>query len=111
VDDPLGQKSDVPPLILDTLIDAKIEGAAIDDVVRLERRLVHDRDTVWVMKDNELEIRETKIVFRDAQYAYLKEGLEDGDEVVTTTLATVANGVKLRKEDEQVDEAAPEDSN
>ncbi len=108
VDDPLGQKSDAPPLIIDTLIDAKIEGVAIDNVVRLEREYVHDRGTVWVMKDNELEVRETEIVFRDAQYAYIKEGLEDGDEVVTTTLATVANGVKLRKEGEEMTDATLE---
>lgn len=108
VDDPLGQKSDLPPLILDTLIDAKIEGVAIDDVVRLEREFVHDRGTVWVMKDNQLEIRETEIVFRDAQYAYIREGLENGDHVVTTTLATVANGVKLRREGEEIPEANSE---
>lgn len=108
VDDPLGRSSDVPPLILDTLIDAKIEGVAIENTVRLAREYVHDRDTVWVMKNNELEIRETKIVFRDAQYAYVSEGLETGDEVVTTTLATVANGVKLRKEGDEVPKADSE---
>ena len=36
-------------------------------------------------------------MFRDADYAYIREGLGDGEEVVTTTLATVANGVGLRK--------------
>jgi RND family efflux transporter MFP subunit len=99
VDDPLGQKSDVPPLILDTLIDVRIEGVALENIVRLDREFVHDRDTVWVMKDNLLEIRETKIEFRDAKYAYIRDGLETGEEVVTTTLATVANGVQLRKLD------------
>jgi RND family efflux transporter MFP subunit len=99
VDDPLGQKSDVPPLILDTLIDVRIEGVALENIVRLDREFVHDRDTVWVMKDNLLEIRETKIAFRDAEYAYIRDGLETGEEVVTTTLATVANGVQLRKLD------------
>ena len=97
VADPLGRVSDAPPLILDTLIEAQIEGRPIDDVVRLSREYVHDRDTVWVMKDGKLEIRETDIVFRDAEYAYIREGLTGGDEVVTTTLATVADGVGLRK--------------
>ena len=50
VADPLGQKSDVPPLILDTLIEAQIEGKPIDNVVRLRREYVHERDTVWVMQ-------------------------------------------------------------
>ncbi|WP_145384822.1 efflux RND transporter periplasmic adaptor subunit [Stieleria neptunia] len=97
VPDPLGQSSDAPPLILDTLIETEIEGKPIADVVRLERKLVRDSDTIWVMKDEMLEIRPTEIVFRDAEYAYVRGGLEDGDEVVVTTLATVAEGVGLRK--------------
>ena len=101
VTDPLGINSDVPPLILGSLIEVRIDGVQIEDVVRLERQYVHDGDTVWVMKDNELDIRETEIAFRDAEFAYVKNGLDSGDEVVTTTLATVANGVQLRKVDEE----------
>ena len=97
VDDPLGQKSDVPPLILNTLIETEIEGKPIEDVVRLRREFVRDQDTVWVMKHEKLEIRKTEVVFRDAEYAYIRKGLESGEEVVTTTLATVAEGVGLRK--------------
>jgi RND family efflux transporter MFP subunit len=97
VRDPLGQTSDAPPLILDTLIETEIEGRPIEDVVRLNREFVRNSDTVWVMKDDKLEIREVEIVFRDAEYAYIREGLQHGDEVVITTLATVADGVGLRK--------------
>jgi RND family efflux transporter MFP subunit len=106
VDDPLGLKSDVPPLILDTLLEVRIEATPIQDVVRLNREYVHDGDTVWVMNDDKLEIRETEIAFRDPEYAYILSGLESGDEIVTTTLATVADGVMLRK----IGEAAAENS-
>ncbi|MEW4526774.1 efflux RND transporter periplasmic adaptor subunit [Maioricimonas sp. JC845] len=104
VEDPLARNSDGPPLILDTLLEAHINGRPIEDVVRLDRDYVHERDTVWVMTDGTLEIRETDIVFRDADYAYIRDGLESGDEVVTTTLATVANGISLRK----INEPAPQ---
>jgi RND family efflux transporter MFP subunit len=97
VSDPLGLKSDVPPLILDTLIEVQIEGRPIENVVRLDREHVRERDTVWVMKEGKLEIREIDVVFRDAVYAYIRKGLESGEEVVTSTLATVADGVGLRK--------------
>lgn len=100
VDDPLGRKSDVPPLILDTLIEARIAGKPIDNVIRLNREYVHDGDTVWVMEDGKLKIREAKIDFRDPDFAYIRDGLESGDEVVTTTLVTVADGVELRKVDD-----------
>ncbi len=97
VDDPLGENSDVPPLILDTLLQTEIVGRPIENVVRLEREFVRDQDTVWVMKDEKLEIRIVDIVFSDADYAYIQSGLEDGEEVVITTLSTVAEGVSLRK--------------
>ena len=48
------------------------------------------------MKDGRLEIRRLEIVFQDAGHAYAREGLEDGDRVVTTSLATVREGAALR---------------
>ncbi|MEZ6117433.1 MAG: efflux RND transporter periplasmic adaptor subunit [Pirellulaceae bacterium] len=97
VDDPLSQASKAPRLILDTLMEVEIEGRPIEDVVRLPRDLVRDGDTVWVLKDEKLEIRQTDILFRDAEFAYVQSGLDGGDQVVITTLATVAEGVGLRK--------------
>ena len=97
VNDPLGRNSDAPALIIDTLIEVRIEGKPIEGVVKLSRDYVHDRNTVWVMKDSKLEVRETEILFQDAKHAYISEGLASGDEVVTTTLATVAEGIGLRR--------------
>lgn len=34
----------------------------------------------------------------DSQYAYISEGLEQGDKVVVTNLSTVSDGIKLRTE-------------
>ena len=97
VPDPLGLTTGAPPLILNTLLEVEIEGRSITDVVRLNRGLVRDSDTVWIMKDDKLEIRDVEIVFRDSQYAYIADGLQHGDEVVATTLATVAEGIGLRR--------------
>jgi RND family efflux transporter MFP subunit len=108
VDDPLGERSEVPPLILGSLIEARIEGIPISDVVRLDREHIHDEDRVWVMKNNLLEVRSTEVTFRDPQYAYIHSGLESGEEVVITTLATVADGVQLRKVDKASDDT-PDD--
>ncbi len=110
VDDPLGEESEVPPLILGSLIEARIEGVNIDNVVRLDREYVHDGDRVWVMKDNQLEVRETEFTFRDPRYAYISNGLESGEVVVTTTLATVADGVQLRQVNDNADENVTQDS-
>ena len=97
VKDPLGRTSDSPPLLLDSLLDTEIEGKPMEKVVRLVREFVRDEDTVWVRKDAKLEIRKVKIDFRDGNYAYISSGLDEGDEVVTSTLATPAEGIGLKK--------------
>jgi RND family efflux transporter MFP subunit len=96
VDDPLGRSSDSPPLILDSLLDTEIEGVEMNNVVRLDRDFIRDEDTVWVKKNGKLEIREVVIDFRDGENVFISKGLDDGDEVVTSTLATPAEGIGLK---------------
>jgi hypothetical protein len=77
-------------------VQCVLEGREIEDVVKIDRKHVRKDDTAWVMKDDRLEIRKLDIVFQDAEHAYAREGLEDGDQVVTTSLSTVREGVSLR---------------
>lgn len=108
VPDPLGLETDAPRLILGSFVDVYLQGRPIENVVRLGRDYVRERDTVWVFRDGELDIREAEVVFRDAEHAYIRNGLDDGDEVVTTTLATVSEGVPLKQMD--ADNAAGDES-
>lgn len=96
VDDPLGRSNGAPPLILDSLLDTEIEAKAMKNVVRLDRNFVRDEDRVWVKKDGKLDIREVQIDFRDGDNVYISDGLDDGDEVVVSTLATPAAGIGLK---------------
>ncbi|MFW6336105.1 MAG: efflux RND transporter periplasmic adaptor subunit [Phycisphaeraceae bacterium] len=98
VPDPLGRETDAPRLILGTYVDALIEANPIENVVRLDRDYVRERDTVWVFHDDKLEIRNAEVVFRDARHAYIRDGLDDGERVVTTTLTTVSEGIPLKLE-------------
>ncbi|MDF0709196.1 efflux RND transporter periplasmic adaptor subunit [Flagellimonas okinawensis] len=99
VHDPLATGTELegkPKLMIGTFVEVNIEADSISDVVRLDRDLVRTDQTAWVMKDGLLEIRELDIVLIDKQYAYIREGLNDGDKVVTTNLSTVTNGIALR---------------
>ena len=110
VPDPLGLQSDEPPLIIDSLIETEIEGKTIRDVVKLQRELVRDQDTVWLLENGKLAIKKVEVVFRDADFAYISNGIEAGEELVCSTLATVAEGIRLRKISTQNDEtSAPAD--
>ncbi|MDJ0624253.1 MAG: efflux RND transporter periplasmic adaptor subunit [Desulfocapsaceae bacterium] len=96
VEDPLALNSDSPPLVLDAIVQTIIEGRPLENVVRLDRDFLRPNDTVWVMQDGKLSIRKAKVVFRDANYAYIEKGLEDGDNVVVTSLSRVREGAELR---------------
>ena len=100
VPDPLAQDKAVgkPELIIGTFVESLIEGNEIEDVVRLDRDYLRDNDKVWVMQDGKLFIREVDVLLTDSQYAYITEGLEHGEKVITTNLSTVAEGAAVRTE-------------
>jgi RND family efflux transporter MFP subunit len=97
VPDPLArEETDRQRLMVGEFVEASIRGLEIPDVVRIERDYVREDDTVWTMEDGELRVKEVDIVVRDAKYAYVSSGLEDGDQLVTTNLSTVVDGAPLR---------------
>lgn len=101
VPDPLATKSEnknSPKMMIGTFVDVSIQADPIENVVRLNRDFIRSNNTVWVMKDEKLEIREVQIVLNDDEYSYISEGLADNEQVVITDLSTVTNGIGLRTE-------------
>lgn len=99
VEDPLARRSgsrELPPLIIDSYVEARIEADPLSDVMRIDRDYVRKDDTVWVMEDGKLSIREVEILLQDGEHAYIASGLDEGDRVVTTNLSTVVDGARLR---------------
>lgn len=104
VPDPHGYQSgnmDQPRLMIDSFVEANIRARELEDVIRVDRDYIRQNDTIWVMEDDTLRIRDANIMFRDASYAYISEGLQDGDQVVTTNLTTVVDGAPLRLEESE----------
>ncbi|QIA08060.1 efflux RND transporter periplasmic adaptor subunit [Draconibacterium halophilum] len=103
VEDPLARQTSSKqkqPLIIGAFMEASIEGDEITDVIRLNRDYIRKDETVWVMIDNKLQIRDLEIIFQDAKYAYISSGLKENEAVVTTNLSTITEGVSLRVESE-----------
>lgn len=109
VEDPLAldQSAGEPPLILGTFVNLKIDGRPLENVMRLDRNLLRRNNTVWVMEDRKLAIREVEIAFQSETYAYIDAGLKTGDQVITNDLASVVSGASLRLESDTA-EPAPE---
>lgn len=104
IPDPLNLKKEntaAPELMIGSFVEAELEGEEIKNVVRISRDFLRTNNTVWVMENKKLMIREVKIKLMDAHYAYVSEGLKDGAQVVTTNISTVTNGLPLRTEGEK----------
>ena len=105
VPDPLARSNRLEgsqPLMIGAFVETSIQTRELSDVVRLDRDHLRKDQTVWVMdEDNKLRIRRAEIVFQDAEYAYIKEGLQEGEQVVVTNLSTVVDGAPLRVESVQ----------
>jgi len=97
IDDPLTLETDGPRLLLDAIVQVTLQCEPIRDVVRLPREYLRQNDTVWVYDDAKLAIREVRIAFGNSDYVYITEGLNEGDRVVTTSLASVVEGRALRR--------------
>lgn len=99
--DPLGlaqveQSISQTPLIAGTYVETELPARTLANTVRLDLGFLRKRDTVWVMQEQSLDIRQVDIVFRDHQYAYIRSGLKNGERVITTDLATVRQGASVR---------------
>ena len=99
IEDPLARQTEGPALLLDTVVEAHIAARRLENVFRLERVYLRRNDTVWIYNEGKLNIREVAVVFRDLHYVYIQDGFEQGEAVVTTNLATIAEGILLRVED------------
>jgi hypothetical protein len=84
--------------MIGAFMETSIQAKEISDVIRLNRDYVRKNETVWVMEEGKLRIRDVEIVLTDAEYAYISSGLNEDDQVVTTNLTTVVDGAPLRLE-------------
>ncbi len=99
VSDPLARQPenrDKPSLIIGAFVETRIEGREITGALKLPRELIRQGDTVWLVREGALAIQPVEVVFQDATHAYIGEGLAAGDQVITTNLATVKDGIRLR---------------
>ncbi|MGE0474811.1 MAG: efflux RND transporter periplasmic adaptor subunit, partial [Nitrospirales bacterium] len=86
-----------PRVLLGSYLRAEIQGKELDGLAKLDRRWIHDKDTLWLMnKDNALEIRSVTIAYRGQHEVFITEGLETGDRLVVTDISAPTDGMPLR---------------
>jgi hypothetical protein len=100
VDDPMGlnpTNAARSKLLLGSYVRVEIDGAELRSVAVVDRSLVRDGDTVWIMAtDGTLDIRPVEIAFRGRDRVLVAAGLETGEHLITTDLSAPILGMPLR---------------
>lgn len=100
IDDPFGLQSETAdeqaPLLVGSYVRVLIEGRKIEDVYVVPWYSIQEGNRVWIKNENnKLEIREVEIVWEREEDALVREGLNPGDEIITSRLPSVVPGMLL----------------
>lgn len=99
VDDPLAlalPQQSQPPLLMGSFVRVQVQGKALESVVVIPAVLLHDNDTVWLYADDKLQIRPVEVLYRNQQHAYVRSGIQPGDQLVASAMSTATDGMPLR---------------
>jgi hypothetical protein len=84
------------PLFVGAFVDVKISGRQLVDVVKIPAKALRDRDTVWVVVNKELQVRNVKIAHIDLDDVYLSGGVRIGEYIIISPIKGASNGLKVR---------------
>jgi len=99
VDSPYDTGSHAQPLPLGLFVTAALPGRPISAAVRLPSSVLQAEDTVYVLVGGALQRRPVDIVYREGNTVVINGGLQDGDQVVTTRLELMFEGMKVEQTD------------
>lgn len=93
---PFDLVGDRPALVPGMFVEVQIQGRSLKDVIRIPRHGLRSGSRVWVNNDGRLKVAEVTIARLDDQYAYITDGLEDGDVIVVSPIDAVTDNMAIR---------------
>jgi len=110
IKDPLDLKTKEdrqPQLLLDEYVRVVIEGSRLPDVYRIPRFALRNDNQLWILdKEDKLAIKHVNTIWRDEEYVFVRDGLQPGDLLILSALATPVDGMELRAEKSEAVQAA-----
>ena len=89
---------DKPVLLLDSFVDARIQGKELSNVVKVPREALHSDNHVWILTpQNKLAIKKVAVKARTPQNVFVSAGLQQGNKLITSDISTPVEGMKLRE--------------
>ncbi|MBI1367551.1 MAG: efflux RND transporter periplasmic adaptor subunit [Planctomycetes bacterium] len=94
------------PLVPGAFVDVDIAGKVMSHVAPIPRSALRNEAQVWLAKDGALKIVPVQVARRDRDTVYIQDGLTDGDQLITSAIDTVTDGMMIRVPEQKV-AAAP----
>ena len=98
VADPFSGHDGRAPLVPGMFVEVIIEGSTLRDTIAVPREAVHIGNKVWIIKNNTLHIKQIEIVRTDDSFAYTTSVLDNGDDIVISSLDAAVEGMSVRTE-------------
>jgi RND family efflux transporter MFP subunit len=97
VDAPLDPPPGQLPLLVAAYVRSHIDGRTVAGSVRVPRSALQDGHRVWIVgAEDRLAAREVRVAWQDAEQAWVDEGLQAGDRVVTSPLLLPIEGMVVQ---------------
>jgi hypothetical protein len=97
VDDGYMAVGDRPALLDGMFLEVRLQGHSLDGMVAIPRAALREEDTVWVVDgENRLRTRPVDVARIDGETAIVAAGLAVGDDIVTSQLDVVSEGMHVR---------------
>ena len=85
------------PLLLGEYVRVEIDGPLLSDVFVLPRNTLREGSRLWIKNaNNQLEIRQVEVMLGRQDSLLIENGLQDGDEVITSPLPVALPGMALQ---------------
>lgn len=94
VQDPYGAAADGNlPLAVGLFVTAEIDGFSPQSAMVLPRVALRKEDSVYVIKDDKLEIRTVNVLSTNEEHVIVSDGVSVGDQVVTSPVRSAYDGM------------------
>lgn len=107
IEDPYLREASAPEtqtLPMGTFVTAAIDGVEVEDVIRIPRSALRGNGQLVVVNDeSRIEIRDVDVLRTDAEFAYIRAGVSEGDRISLTVIENPINGLLVRTEPESGD--------
>ncbi len=108
VEDPYGAAADHGmPLAVGLFVTAGIQGVTPHDALIIPRTALRGEDRVYVINDNKLQIRTVDVLSTSAEQVVILSGLSDGENVVTSPVRSVFDGMPALPIERTAGQSAP----